>query len=1430
MFDPYRKWLGIPPKDQPPNHYRLLGLELYENDLDVIEGAAERQMSFVRQYQSGEHAAAAARVLNELATARLCLLKPATKAAYDEKLRMELAPMEPEPTSDFPDLPMSGADRDPGSIRRKRKTKSGKTASTGLPPQLMIGGGIAAAVCVLLFVFVFSGRRQRPVENPQNSNTVTANTPDKTPAAKVAAESTGSANDPVNSLLWSDSKLVTEPVGPPVDLVTLVNLERDVAAGKWEKTDSALISDPGSRLYLPSPLPEDYQLKFAVRCLEGADTLTIGFMMGGRQGMVAIDGWGATLSGLYLDGREANNNCTTRRGRLFKGTSSSTIVLTVHPGHFHATFDGETIINWFGNSERMLLHPHCPLGSRESPFLCASNAKYVIESASLVPLKPEPALKRVARLDRDVDLLPFMDVDRDVFQGVWGINKGTLRSPEGWGKIYIPTVVPEEYTVSATVELPAEHQGNYGMVIGLVTDKSNVQFVSTSGDTGLDMISGRRWNGNETRLLGPLLKPGVPVRIACTVTRNGIRVEADDKTLIDWRGDFQHLSIDGEWMLPDARRLYLGAHTHLKYRDIKLGPPLPAPKSPDHPPLTVGKPLDLLALIDPTRDAFGGTWERDGTALKCLGDVEVNKLAIPFDMPEEYKLTMRVTRIEGGGQNDESMHVGLPFGRSRADLTFDSDRSKVSGVHCDNVLYWENPIAYRGGPLLPAGTPREIVIVLTKTGLNVTCEGTTVIDWRGNPNRFSVDSRWVTPGLRLSLGSWHQGFRFEKLELEPLPPTSFPDPPPVGADGQLLPLIDIARDGRIRDWKREGDGLICPAIAGARLNLPVPVPARYVLSAKVERTEGARQLNLGLMVGGHPCLAVIDADLQHQAGIDLLDSHRYASGLNYTHRNYSTPLLPTHQTVQVKCLVLPDTILVTCDDQEVIRWHGDPRRLSMLSDFVPPNETEADRNCLWLGSWESAFRFRDLELKPLTDAEARKLSDSFTGVFPATSQTNVPLATYRDAASMTATPPANSPGTAATDESSWLLKRKPEAPALLLMGAGLEQEIAVEACRQARLPYDMLPNFPEAGFDYSRFSLVVIGSNMMDYWGAPERKDPAAFRPLADFVQAGGHLMVFNTFNGRNMEHLQQFGILTGFNHLDTYEMVPGVSEIVFDGLKDLIPAGTYLKQSGHFTVEKPHAVVLRRGPGTLEGSPTVATLRHGAGRVTYSSVEPWYGEPPGFWLVQALIRWAARGAPVTAADLAAAPPVSVTPNSKEERGKKLEIVDVKYGLAEKPVNITPAVIAAAKSGLLIMISDCSLIGGDPKFGTPKSLYLRYRLNGLEEFRIYGENQSVVLDARPGVSPLRGDNFKLVEVRYGVGLYHPTRWIDVTQRFRPLVRKNGLNLTVEERDKLVSDIPDPAFNVPKSLVIHYHYQGRDAFAAFGAGSALSVGDPLVETK
>jgi hypothetical protein len=90
-FDPYRKWLGIPPKDQPPNHYRLLGIAHFEDDPDVIENAATRQMAHVRMFQSGKHSALSQKILNELTAAKLCLLQVEKKVPYDEQLRAKLS-------------------------------------------------------------------------------------------------------------------------------------------------------------------------------------------------------------------------------------------------------------------------------------------------------------------------------------------------------------------------------------------------------------------------------------------------------------------------------------------------------------------------------------------------------------------------------------------------------------------------------------------------------------------------------------------------------------------------------------------------------------------------------------------------------------------------------------------------------------------------------------------------------------------------------------------------------------------------------------------------------------------------------------------------------------------------------------------------------------------------------------------------------------------------------------------------------------------------------------------------------------------------------------------------------------------------------------------------------------------------------------------
>jgi hypothetical protein len=90
-FDPYYVWLGIPPKHQPPNHYRLLGIELYEDNADVIDAAANRQTSYLHDMASGPNRKYSQELLNEIAGARRCLLDVERKQKYDDKLRRKSA-------------------------------------------------------------------------------------------------------------------------------------------------------------------------------------------------------------------------------------------------------------------------------------------------------------------------------------------------------------------------------------------------------------------------------------------------------------------------------------------------------------------------------------------------------------------------------------------------------------------------------------------------------------------------------------------------------------------------------------------------------------------------------------------------------------------------------------------------------------------------------------------------------------------------------------------------------------------------------------------------------------------------------------------------------------------------------------------------------------------------------------------------------------------------------------------------------------------------------------------------------------------------------------------------------------------------------------------------------------------------------------------
>jgi outer membrane biosynthesis protein TonB len=119
-FDPYKDWLGIEPHERPANHYRLLGLELFNANPDDVRRAAETRMQLLRSYQSGPRGKHTQKLLNEISAAKLCLLDDNTRITYDAALQGALSAVD----QPLPEPP----------VPRRNRTKSEPETSKGPAP------------------------------------------------------------------------------------------------------------------------------------------------------------------------------------------------------------------------------------------------------------------------------------------------------------------------------------------------------------------------------------------------------------------------------------------------------------------------------------------------------------------------------------------------------------------------------------------------------------------------------------------------------------------------------------------------------------------------------------------------------------------------------------------------------------------------------------------------------------------------------------------------------------------------------------------------------------------------------------------------------------------------------------------------------------------------------------------------------------------------------------------------------------------------------------------------------------------------------------------------------------------------------------------------------------------------------------------------
>lgn len=156
------------------------------------------------------------------------------------------------------------------------------------------------------------------------------------------------------------------------------------------------------------------------------------------------------------------------------------------------------------------------------------------------------------------------------------------------------------------------------------------------------------------------------------------------------------------------------------------------PKPKREPP---GPAVDLLKLMDGKDRFIRGDWKLAEGALLAPA-VGNGPIEIPYSPPDEYRLQITLQRTRA----PDTAWLLFPIGGKRAAFVIDAYNGKSSGLffidghegHTDEAIY--------RGLVLKDGQPTTLVMNVTRDRVQVTANGASIIDWRGDPRRLWLNS------------------------------------------------------------------------------------------------------------------------------------------------------------------------------------------------------------------------------------------------------------------------------------------------------------------------------------------------------------------------------------------------------------------------------------------------------------------------------------------------------------------------------------------------------------------------------------------------------------------------------------------------------------------------------------------------------------------
>lgn len=180
-----------------------------------------------------------------------------------------------------------------------------------------------------------------------------------------------------------------------VDLLEQVRTSRDAVHGAWGFQADSLVSPSvqWGRLALPCIPPEEYDLRITATRRQGTDSLNLGFVYRGRQGMLMVDGNGGETSWIDLvSPYDLPSNETSVVGKFLKWNRPARLILSVRKEGVTLSVDGAKIIDWKGDPAELKLIPGYRVPERRALFIGCWETILIIDELVLVPVTGTPVM------------------------------------------------------------------------------------------------------------------------------------------------------------------------------------------------------------------------------------------------------------------------------------------------------------------------------------------------------------------------------------------------------------------------------------------------------------------------------------------------------------------------------------------------------------------------------------------------------------------------------------------------------------------------------------------------------------------------------------------------------------------------------------------------------------------------------------------------------------------------------------------------------------------------------------------------------------------------------------------------------------------------------------------------------------------------------